>query len=233
MECFSELENNMFLHRFKELSHGLEQKMSGFRTDYVSDEEKFALRVKLYSMMESFPIYVLEKIHPEQVFLYLENNSLKKVSEFSIHLYQLIHSVNVNFETWNRFIREYICCQLNHKHLKVMISQFPVMTDWHRFPSVNWKYLPFMSWEKISSLKKCIQQSIGDYSLGIFYRKEWIKLPEKIQKTCMTWLRFKMQPKSYQIFENIITCANSRNEDEFDRKAYEVLGHIMKGSLIS
>ncbi|MGB3975094.1 MAG: hypothetical protein WBM02_01780 [bacterium] len=227
MNSFSELENNKYLHHFRNKIRALDTNLHVFNKNNSEEEERFTARLELYSMMESFPIYMLEKIHPEQVFLCLEriltNFQPNQPERFS----QADHSTLLNARNWNRFIRENICLQLDHFLLKELISQFPVMTDWYRFPSVNWKYLPFMNWEKVILLQTLIQQEVGKFYLGEFFQKEWILLPDNIQNISLTWIRFKMQPGIFQQFEQSVKDENVMIEEHIHRKALKVLGFVM------
>lgn len=228
MERLSELQSNPFLQHFRHVLQVLDApSWHSIETKSAADEW-FALRLKAHAMMDAFPRYVVEKIHPERVVRSLEKYESRFNCDLPAGLIHTLRSAALDVREWNEYLSDILNLISRHPVFKKCVSHLPVMTDWFRFPDADWKYLPFLNWDRLQRLDEAFKKWLPGFSPGSFYRAQWLLLPGKTKYTCLRWIRYKMHPEKYPVFERYLMKESLTGNRHLHQKAENLLINAMQ-----
>ncbi len=209
---FGEHIQSEFINQFSNLLHTYEN--ANINANHKECQRIREFTVKTLKMIDAYPFYVIENIHPEWIRQKLEsfNNCcrsklLKSIAEYdSVKVRNIVKSFQ--FKTTGTCIRN--CC--HNSTLTKLIDGWPIMTSRTRFSNSSWKQLPFMKWERIEYLVQCLKKKYPGTSLAELYYCEWNQMRQSDKNTALIWLEHKLMPDQGRLFvEQIKSMPHIKN----------------------
>jgi hypothetical protein len=227
MDRLSELHSNPFLQHFRQVLCTLDPSSGRLNDTKSAADDWFAFRLKAFEMIDAFPYYVVEKIHPERIIRSLETYRDRYDFDPPDGFFQTLRAASQHVSKWNDCLSDITDLISSQPVLTKRISNLPVMTDWFRFPDADWIYLPFLNWNSFDQLDDAFTHYLPGFSPAAFYRTQWLQLPEITRKKCRIWIRHKMHPEKYPVFERCLLKKSSNMNRHMIQNAENVLKTVM------
>jgi hypothetical protein len=193
--------DNEFLKQFSKNLDNLDLLTTFDRN--IESEIKNEYRQDALKMIEVFPYYVIDKLHPMWIVKRLEKYSdCCRLTLSNKIITSLKHYAGYLSDKSCNEKRSVCCCP--GSCLNQFIVDWPVMTGKTRFKSSSWKQLHTMRWERIECLIGCLEKECPDVSLADVYFADWNQMDEPSQRRALNWIAHKMTPeKGYDFIRSV------------------------------